>query len=77
MVSKEYAVARCPFVRLSLSDIASKWLNISSKFSHYPAANHFTYLVRSRLCYSDASVAVCRLSVCLFVRNVLWLNGAS
>ena len=28
------------------------------------------YLVRSRLCYSVASVAVCLLSV----RNVLWLN---
>jgi len=38
------------------------------------------YLVRSRLCYSDAYPSVCRRRPDyrrLPVRNVLWLNGAS
>jgi len=48
--------------------------NRKTLYALWPARNSFTVLadlVRSRLCYSVAFV------VCLSVRNVLWLNGAS
>jgi len=43
MHSADYAVARCPSVRLSHAGIESKRLHISSKFFHHRVAHHSSF----------------------------------
>jgi len=50
-----YAVARCPFVRLSRSWLLWKWINISSKFFNCRVASHaiLVFAYKTSRQYSD------------------------